>query len=69
MLCFLTGKQLRQSSKLSLYLVVGLGCLVIVVLTNAYTSTLMSYLAVPKFQPIVNTLEDLATIPRGVKIT
>ena len=31
-----------------------------VVLVNAYTSTLMSYLAVPKLRPIVNTLGELA---------
>ena len=31
-----------------------------VVLVNAYTGTLMSYLTVPKLKPIVNTLEELA---------
>jgi hypothetical protein len=40
--------------------VVGLWCLTMVALVNAYTSTLMSYLTVPKLKPIVNTLADLA---------
>lgn len=39
-----------------------------VVLTNAYTSTLTSYLTVPKLEPIVNTLEELAANGR-IKIT
>jgi hypothetical protein len=40
--------------------VAGVWCLTMVVLVNAYTGTLMSYLTVPKLRPIVNTLEELA---------
>ena len=31
-----------------------------VIVVNAYTGTLMSYLTVPKLRPIVNTLAELA---------
>ncbi|KAI9554064.1 hypothetical protein GHT06_019336 [Daphnia sinensis] len=41
-------------------LMLGLWCLTMVVLVNAYTGTLMSYLTVPKLKPIVNTLAELA---------
>ena len=31
-----------------------------VVLANAYAGTLLSFLSVPKLQPIINSLEELA---------
>lgn len=65
---FSQGNQISQGSRPSLYLMVGLWCLMAVVLTNAYTSTLTSYLTVPKLEPIVNTLEELAANGR-IKIT
>ena len=37
----------------------GAWCLAALVLVNAYASTLISFLAVPKLLPIPNTLEDL----------
>ena len=36
-------------------------CLTAMVLDNAYSSKLMSYLTVPKFMPITKSVEDLAT--------
>ena len=38
----------------------GLWLLVMVVITNAYTGTLTAFLTVPKLEPTVNTLEELA---------
>ncbi|XP_046450957.1 glutamate [NMDA] receptor subunit 1-like isoform X2 [Daphnia pulex] len=54
------GNHISSKTRFSLRLVVGLWCLTMVALVNAYTSTLMSYLTVPKLKPIVNTLADLA---------
>lgn len=57
---FPKGNNISPKTKFSLRLVAGLWCLMMVVLVNAYTGTLMSYLTVPKLRPIVNTLEELA---------
>lgn len=42
------------------YILVGIWCLMAVVLANAYAGTLFSFLSVPKLEPIVNSLEELA---------
>ena len=44
------------------YILVGIWCLmaVVLVLDNAYAGTLFSFLSVPKLEPIVNSLEELA---------
>lgn len=39
---------------------IGLWCLATVVIGNAYTGTLTSFLTAPKFKPIINSLEELA---------
>ncbi|XP_046649955.1 ionotropic receptor 93a-like isoform X1 [Daphnia pulicaria] len=54
------GNHISAKANISLRLVAGVWCLTMVVLVNAYTGTLMSYLTVPKLRPIVNTLEELA---------
>lgn len=59
---------MSQKVWLSIYLAVGIWCLTIVVLANGYTSTLTSYLTVPKLQPIVNSLSELA-YHREMKMT
>ncbi|KAI9553850.1 hypothetical protein GHT06_019119 [Daphnia sinensis] len=46
----------------------GVWCLMTVVLVNAYSSTLMSYLTVPKLTPIINTLAELAASDSQVTI-
>ena len=38
---------------------IGLWCLAAVVIGNAYTSTLTSFLTAPKLEPIINSLEEL----------
>ena len=43
-------------------------CLMMVIVVNAYTGTLMSYLTVPKLRPIVNTLAELA-VSRETQMT
>ena len=43
----------------SFRLATGTFCLAALVLANAYGSTLFSFLAAPKLQPIPNTLEEL----------
>ncbi|XP_057376140.1 ionotropic receptor 93a-like [Daphnia carinata] len=62
------GNCISPKAKLSLRLIAGLWCLTMVVLVNAYSSTLMSYLTVPKLTPIVNTLAELA-VSRDSQIT
>lgn len=42
----------------------GLWLLMMVVLINAYTGTLISYLTVPKLEAIPNSLEELAASRR-----
>lgn len=49
-------RRLRPFFRLS----VGLYCLVAVVICNAYTGTLTSFMTVPKLKPIVQSLEELA---------
>lgn len=62
------GNKISQNASLSLHLAAGLWCLTLVVLTNAYTGKLTAYLAVPKLEPIVNTLIELAA-SRDKKLT
>ena len=47
-------------SHFSFRLAVGVWCLMAVVLVNVYSGNLFSYLAVPKLNPITNTLDELA---------
>lgn len=54
------GNSISPKVKFPLRLIAGVWCLTMVVLVNAYSSTLMSYLTVPKLTPIVNTLTELA---------
>ena len=42
---------------------VGLWCLMMVVVVNAYTGTLTSRLAVPKLKPIIHNFDELAASP------
>lgn len=40
---------------------IGAFCLTALVLDNAYSGTLISFLTAPKLMPVTKTLEDLAT--------
>jgi hypothetical protein len=42
------------------YILVGVWCLIAVVLANAYSGTLFSFLSVVKLEQIVNSIEELA---------
>lgn len=48
------------NQRFSARLLAGSWCLAGFVITYAYTSTLVSYLSIPKYEPIVHSLEDLA---------
>ncbi len=56
---WLSGNK-TQPQQLSFRILVATWCIMALVLVNAYSSTLISYLSVPKLQPIVNSLEELA---------
>ena len=45
---------------LSMRMVITVWCLTAVVLVNAYTSSLVSYLMAPRFLPLINTVQELA---------
>lgn len=60
------------SSRLSMRFAAGSWCLIAFVLVYAYNSTLVSYISLSKYEPVVNTWDDLAastslrvTAPRG----
>lgn len=48
---------------MSFVIMTGSWCLVASVLVNAYSCNLISYLTVPKYKPIVQSLEDVAANP------
>nr|CAH0110437.1 unnamed protein product [Daphnia galeata] len=54
------GSYISDKAKFSLRLVAGLWCLMMVIVVNAYTGTLRSYMVMPKLNPIINTLTELA---------
>ena len=49
---------LRQTS---FRIVTGFWCLMTLVLINAYASNLISYLTVPKLQPVIQSLQHLSS--------
>jgi len=51
---------------LPIRLVASVWCLVSVVLVNAYTCILTSYLMSPRFHAMVDSIEDIAAIPRPI---
>ena len=48
------------SRSLPLRIVAGAWCLIAVVIFYAYTSTLISYISLPVYDPIINNWEELA---------
>ncbi|KAI9556993.1 hypothetical protein GHT06_016787 [Daphnia sinensis] len=63
------GNSISPKEKFSLRLVAGLWCLTMMVMVNAYSSILTSYLAVHKLTPIVNTLQELAARISETEVT
>lgn len=54
--------------KISFRIAAGAWCLAAVVLANSYGSTLISFLAVTELEPIINSLEELATSNPTLKL-
>lgn len=54
------GYNVPYASRTSLRFVIGVGALMLMVISYAYTSSLISYLTVIKLQPIVHNFEELA---------
>ena len=48
------------SAKLPLRIVAGVWCLAAIILSNSFKGHLVSFLTVPKFEPVLNTYEDVA---------
>ncbi len=53
-----------QSSKSSIYLLLCFWCMAVIVLVNAYSTTLMSYLMAPRFIPMIESIDDIVNISR-----
>ncbi len=62
------GQFIGFKLRLSLHIVLGIWFLMMVVLINAYTGVLTSYMTVPKLKPIPQSLEQLATM-KEYKVT
>ncbi|EFX85438.1 hypothetical protein DAPPUDRAFT_99048 [Daphnia pulex] len=62
-LALLTGQgyYIPQNLRLHIRIPIALWCLVAVVICNAYSGTLTSFLTVTKLKPIINSLEELAS--------
>ena len=56
---FVIGCNFTFTSRAS-YIAVGIWCLMTVVLANAYAGNLLSFLSVPKLEPVINSLKELA---------
>lgn len=66
----LKGNTISYKAMTSLKLLVGIWLLCMVVLINAYSGVLTSLLAVPKLEPIVKTLQEVAENDMlGLRIT
>lgn len=66
----LKGNTISYKTMTSLKLLVGIWLLCMVVLINAYSSVLTSLLAVPKLEPIVKTLQEVAeNAMLGLRVT
>ncbi len=51
---------IQLNSRRAVLIVVGVWCLMVVVLNNAYAGCLLSFLSVKKIGPAINSLGDLA---------
>lgn len=56
----------RILPSLPVRIVVAGWCLVAVVLVNAYSCVLTSYLMTPQFHPMIDSVEDIVAIPRPI---
>ena len=51
---------MRLKPHTGIYISVGIWCLMVVVLANAYAGTLLSYLSVVKLEQPINSMNELA---------
>jgi hypothetical protein len=51
---------MQMNFRSGIIMAVGCWCLMVVVLSNAYSATLLSFLSVTKLNPAINSLEELA---------
>ena len=57
---YIIGSYIPQNIRLYKQIPIALWCLITVVICNAYSGTLPSFLTVLKLKPIINSLEELA---------
>ena len=50
-----------EFKQFSFRIMIGVFCLTALVLDNAYSGTLISFLTVPKLMPVTKSLDDIAT--------
>lgn len=55
-----TGFEMRMNPRVGILIGIGLWCLMVVVLANAYAGTLLSVLSVTKLVPVINSLDEVA---------
>ena len=51
---------MRLKPRNGVLIAVGVWCLMVVVLANAYAGKLLSFLSVAKLEPVINSLDELA---------
>jgi len=54
------------SSRTAVRLMLAACCLITTVFVNAYSSCITSYLLTPHYTPMINSIEDIFSIPRPV---
>ena len=57
---YTAGQSISYRARLSLRIMLGLWLLMMIVLVNSYTGVLTSYMAIPKLNPIPQSLEEFA---------
>lgn len=58
--------EIASSSRFPIRVFATVLCLASFVLVNAYSSTLTAYLMTPRYHPMVDSVEDVATMSRPV---
>lgn len=59
---------MRLNLRAGILIAVGVWCLMVVVLTNFYAATLLSFLSVNKLGPAINSLEELTKSPNNCQL-
>lgn len=65
--CLAESQKITSSlSRAPVYLLLWVWCLAMIVLVNSYSSTVTSYLMAPRYQPMINSVEDIANSQRPI---